>query len=678
MPRPPARALPATPPRPLQATAGLRGYFSDDGARFHFGDFSGNRARSSRLQSPPQRSSLMRPLDLSLLERAPLPRPAPGAALQVELEDSATWFEAIEESRQEDVARQSRQGLASVPATAAEHGAPSSLKADLEEMEETAEGQSPFDSSTAVQVEEMDAMPRVELAAALPGPEEATLALPAEAPRRAIQSERSPVESMVPVLNLKAREYRVPGSLLGSAKGRPPEDISREIQETRSRLEQVMRDYGIQARVVEIQRGPIITLYEVKLEPGVRVARILGIEDEIKMNLEAPSVRIIAPIPGKATVGVEIPNRHREPVLLGDLLRGELEQLKSRRDLTIVAGKNIAGEKQYVDLTRLPHLLIAGATGAGKSVYMNAVIASLLYTRSPEDVRFIMIDPKMVELKLYDGIPHLIMPVITDVRRASKALQWLLAEMERRYSILARLKCRDIRSYNDRIAGPQALPGLESGEGRARMPYIVMVIDELADLMMVSAKDVEDSIIRLTQKARAVGIHLIMATQRPSVDVITALIKANCPARIAFQVAQRTDSRTILDMNGAETLLGKGDMLYKSPASTSLVRLQAPLITEDEIEKIVRETRRFGEPAYVDLDDALEGEAGDDDSEIDEELFQQAWRVVEESGKTSTSYVQRRLRIGYNRAANLIEIMEQRGYLSPALGNKPREILRRS
>ncbi len=366
-------------------------------------------------------------------------------------------------------------------------------------------------------------------------------------------------------------------------------------------------------------------------------------------------------------------------MLLGDLLRSELDQMVQRRDLSIVAGKNIAGEKQFIDLTRLPHLLIAGATGAGKSVYMNAIIASLLYTRSPEDVRFIMIDPKMVELKLYDGIPHLIMPVITDVRRASKALQWLLSEMERRYAILAKLKCRDIRSYNERVAGDQSLPGL-GGNGRSapRMPYIVMVIDELADLMMISAKDVEDSIIRLTQKARAVGIHLIMATQRPSVDVITALIKANCPARIAFQVAQRTDSRTILDMNGAETLLGKGDMLYKSPASTTLVRLQAPLITEDEIEKIVRETRRFGEPSYVDLDDIDDNDGGDDDGEIDEELFEQAWKVVQESGKTSTSYVQRRLRIGYNRAANLIETMEQRGLLGPAIGNKPREILRRS
>ncbi|MCB1309821.1 MAG: DNA translocase FtsK, partial [Leptospiraceae bacterium] len=483
-------------------------------------------------------------------------------------------------------------------------------------------------------------------------------------------------ESMVPEFRLKTnRRYTLPTDILQYAKPLPAQDVSRDIDTTRERLEKVMQDYGVQARVVHIQRGPIITLFEIKLEPGVKVSRILGVYDEIKMHLEAPSIRIIAPIPGKSTIGIEVPNKKREPVLCGEVLRSDSKS-NQQRELNIILGKNIQGEILHVDLTRLPHLLIAGATGAGKSVYMNSIIASLLYGRSPEDVRFLMIDPKMVELKLYEGIPHLISPVITDVRLASKALTWTVAEMERRYSILSHSRCRDIRSYNDRFKAG-TLP-TEAARHARHMPYLVVFIDELSDLMMVAAKDVEDSIIRLTQKARAVGIHIIMATQRPSVDVITALIKANCPARIAFHVAQKTDSRTILDANGAETLLGRGDMLYKSPVSTGLIRIQAPLITEEEIERIVAETRRYGRPAYIDLDASDAGGSGGESEDVDPALFEEAWKIVLESGKTSTSYIQRRLRIGYNRAANIIEEMERRGYLGPAIGNKPREILKRS
>ena len=487
----------------------------------------------------------------------------------------------------------------------------------------------------------------------------------------------------MPAFSLQGRKYRLPMTILQQPERPQREHVKEEIEMTRQRLEKVMQDYGINGRVVHTQRGPIITLFEVKLEAGVRVSRIMGISDEIKMNLEAASVRIIAPIPGKPTVGIEIPNRNRESVVLGDMLRHARDTVLATKDLCIVLGKNIAGDRQYVDLTKMPHLLIAGATGSGKSVYLNSVIASLIYVRSPEHVRFIMIDPKMVELKLFEGIPHLLMPVITDVRKASKALNWVVGEMERRYSILSRLKCRDIRSYNERVAAQQELPGMAASEAGGSeqpesMPYLVVVIDELSDLMMIAAKDVEDSIIRLTQKARAVGIHVIMATQRPSVDVITALISANCPARIAFHVAQKTDSRTLLDMNGAETLLGKGDMLYRSPTSTGLVRLQAPLLTESEIESVVKESERYGAPVYVEFEDAEDeaGEEGEDDA--DQELFRQAWRIVLESGKTSTSYQQRRLRIGYNRAASLIELMEQKGLLGPAIGNKPRDILKRS
>ena len=428
-----------------------------------------------------------------------------------------------------------------------------------------------------------------------------------------------------------------------------------------------MREYGIQAEVVDTQRGPIITLYEIKLEPGIKVSRVLSLQSEICMNLAVPIVRIIAPIPGKSTIGIEIPNRVREPVLFSQLLP------VPRSNLRIILGKNIAGENQYAELTQLPHLLIAGATGAGKSVYLNAVIASLLYQASPEDIRFVMIDPKMVELKLYEGIPHLLMPVITDVYEASKALRWLIDEMERRYCILSALRCRDIRAYNQRIKKTEA----EQRKHNA-MPYIVVLIDELSDLMMIAAKDVEDSIIRLTQKARAVGIHIIMATQRPSVDVITALIKANCPARVAFQVAQRTDSRTILDASGAENLLGKGDLLYKSPHSTMLTRIQAPLLSVEEVEALVKQAQGFAKTSYVNLGLTKNKNSGaPNEEEIDEEMFAQAIAIVLESGKTSTSHLQRRMRIGYNRAANLIEMMEERGYLSPIVGNRPREILKR-
>ncbi len=563
-----------------------------------------------------------------------------------------------------------------------------SIEIEAEHIEDDVEYEDALDApGVAAASPAADEMPPAEeiAAPAMVEAEDAVVsaAVPEAVPAPARKPRKKPVPlSAVPKFQAKSatRRYHLPGNLLKPGEAPPREDVSREIEVTRERLEKVMQDYGIQARVVRTQRGPIITLYEVKLEAGVRVSRILGISDEIKMNLEAPSIRIIAPIPGKPTVGIEIPNRHREGVVLGDMLDRDV---MARNELCVVLGKNIAGEKQYVDLARLPHLLIAGSTGSGKSVYMNAIIASLLYTRSPEDVRFIMIDPKMVELKLFEGIPHLIMPVITDVRQASKALTWVINEMERRYEILSHSKSRDIRSFNDRIAAETQLPGFPPPEGaagkREKMPYIVVFIDELSDLMMVAAKDVEDSIIRLTQKARAVGIHIVMATQRPSVDVITALIKANCPARIAFHVAQKTDSRTILDMNGAETLLGKGDMLYRSPSSTALVRLQAPLLTEAEIENVVQETARYGEPAYVDLEAYIEEESTEAaENDVDSELLQQAWKIVLESGKTSTSYIQRRLRIGYNRAASLIEMLEQKGYLSPAIGNKPREILKRS
>ncbi len=445
--------------------------------------------------------------------------------------------------------------------------------------------------------------------------------------------------------------------------------IQYEIQENWKKLEQVLNDYGIKGQVVGATRGPMITMFEIRLEPGVRVNRILSLQDEIRMNLAALSVRIVAPIPGKSTIGIEIPNKTREFVTLGEIIHKDPEFFSKKRDINILLGKDVSGKTRYIDLTRLPHLLIAGATGSGKSVFLNSIIASLLYQYSPEQIRFLMIDPKMVELKLYEGIPHLLYPVIIDVKLAEKALFWAVNEMENRYKLFSLAKCRDLRSYNEKIK-----KGILEGNP---IPYIVIVIDELSDLMMIAPKEVEESIIRLTQKARAVGIHLILATQRPSVDVITALIKANCPARVSFQVAQKVDSRIILDTNGSESLLGKGDMLYRSPASTLPIRIQAPNITEEEIEIIVKETQKYDFSGYIDLPEEEEIISDFGFNQVDEELISKAWKIILETGKTSTSYIQRRLRIGYNRAANIIEKLEEMGYLSPAIGNKPREILKR-
>ena len=475
-----------------------------------------------------------------------------------------------------------------------------------------------------------------------------------------ISSENSNIPYRLSVKNLRFEQATFQVSSLS---------IQQEIQENWQKLEQVLSDYGIKGQVVGATRGPMITMYEVRLEPGVRVNRILNLQDEIRMNLAALSVRIVAPIPGKTTIGIEIPNKTREFVSLGELVHKDPEFFSKKRDINIPLGKDVAGKTRYIDLTRLPHLLIAGATGSGKSVFLNSIIASLLYQYSPEQIRFLMIDPKMVELKLYEGIPHLLYPVIIDVKLAEKALHWAVNEMENRYKLFSLAKCRDIRSYNEKIK-----KGAIKGN---YIPYIVIIIDELSDLMMVSAREVEESIIRLTQKARAVGIHMILATQRPSVDVITALIKANCPARISFQVAQKVDSRIILDVNGAETLLGKGDMLYRSPATTLPVRIQAPNITEEEIEIVVQETQRYDFVGYIELPEEQEINADFGFNQIDEDLIKKAWKIILETGKTSTSYIQRRLRIGYNRAANIMEKLEEMGYLSPAIGNKPREILRR-
>ncbi|PJZ70368.1 cell division protein FtsK [Leptospira perolatii] len=478
-----------------------------------------------------------------------------------------------------------------------------------------------------------------------------------------------PLVSMIPKFRSKRSVYHIPLNRLRSNPTKVQDALFKvESEKVAMEIQNALKVYGYDAKVVAWERGPIITRYELTPPPGVKLGRITSLTDELRMYLAVKNVRIVAPIPGKSTIGIEVPNKLREDVFLGDILRSSLTP-KAKKDLNIVIGKDISGKLVSIDLNKLPHLLVAGTTGSGKSVCLNAMIASLVLHLSPEEVRFIMIDPKMVELTLFEDIPHLLMPVIKDARKATKALAWVIQEMEARYESVSQLKCRDFRSYNEKVEEHY------HKEGYSKMPYVVVFIDELADLMMVSGKDLEDAITRISQKSRAVGIHLVMATQRPSVDVITGLIKANCPARIAFHVAQKMDSKIILDMNGAESLLGKGDMLYKSPTSADLARIQAPYISEEEIEKIVEEAKRFGAPNYVEMN-FEEDSPSESMEEMDEELFEKSWEIVRTERKASASYLQRKLKIGYNRAARIMELMEERGYVSAILGSKGREILR--
>ncbi|MFH0976950.1 MAG: DNA translocase FtsK [Spirochaetota bacterium] len=432
-------------------------------------------------------------------------------------------------------------------------------------------------------------------------------------------------------------------------------------------LVKTLSDFGIESRVINVHRGPVITLYEIQIAPGIKVNKIVGLSDDLAMALAAYKVRVVAPIPGKSAIGVEIPNTSREMVTIGDIIKSSEYNSQTSMKVKVGLGKDILGKPVVIDLKKQPHLLIAGATGSGKSICLNSIICDLIYNYDPNSIRFILIDPKMVELQLYNGLPHLLTPVITETFMAPRALKWAVAEMERRYKLLSEVNARDIDKYNERITGYE--------EKYEHLPYIIIMIDELADLMMIAAKEIEGSITRIAQKARAVGIHLILATQRPSVDIITGIIKANFPARIAFQVAQKIDSRTILDQNGAETLLGKGDMLYQSPVSSFPVRVQGAYISEEEIMKIMRHTRKYGKARYVDIEDQLDDDDSEDiDDSADDALFVEAIKIIEETKKASASYLQRRLSIGYNRAARIIELAEERGYVGPQQGSKPREV----
>lgn len=440
----------------------------------------------------------------------------------------------------------------------------------------------------------------------------------------------------------------------------------KELLTNAEKLEETLSSFGVEAKVIQVSKGPSVTRFELQPSPGVKVSKIVNLSDDIALALAASGVRIEAPIPGKSAIGIEVPNSDLSAVFLREVIESD-EFINSNKNLAFCLGKDIGGNCVATDLSKMPHLLIAGATGSGKSVCINTLIISLLYKYSPENVRLLMIDPKVVELNVYNGIPHLLIPVVTDPKKAAGALNWAVNEMTRRYKLFADNGVRNIEGYNDLS---------QSGKIQDKLPFIVIIIDELADLMMVCPNDIEDYIGRLAQMARAAGMHLVIATQRPSVDVITGVIKANIPSRISFAVSSQIDSRTILDMAGAEKLLGKGDMLFYPVGEGKPVRIQGAFISESEVEKVVDFIKnQMGDPEYKEeLIDHLDkvNENSDDD---DDELLDEAIRIVVDSGQASTSLLQRRLRIGYNRAARIIEQLEDKSIISGKDGSKPRQVL---
>ncbi len=505
-------------------------------------------------------------------------------------------------------------------------------------------------------------------------------------------------EKQIPLFEAKGGEGELPPFALLDPAPERRGNYSEEALEAMSRqVELKLRDFGIEVEVVAVHPGPVITRFELQPAPGLKVSKITNLAKDLARALSVVSVRIVEVIPGKSTVGLEIPNENREIVTLGEILESAAYD-KSASSLTLALGKDISGDATVADLAKMPHLLVAGTTGSGKSVAVNAMLLSLLYKASPEQVRLILIDPKMLELSVYEGIPHLLAPVVTDMKEAANGLRWCVAEMERRYKLMSSLGVRNISGYNRKVKDAKAkgepikdplwdaarafdpeagAPELEP------LPFIVIVVDEFADMMMVVGKKVEELIARLAQKARAAGIHLILATQRPSVDVITGLIKANIPTRIAFQVSSRVDSRTILDQMGAEQLLGHGDMLYLPPGTGHPVRVHGAFVSDQEVHKVVDYLKSSGEPNY--LDEVLQEPAGGGDavpglepiggdSESDP-LYDQAVSIVTESRKASISYVQRRLKVGYNRAARMVEDMEAAGVVGPLQSNGQREVL---
>ena len=487
-----------------------------------------------------------------------------------------------------------------------------------------------------------------------------------------IQTEELPSKSEPPT-GPDARSYEPPSlEILREPSGSVVIDEA-ELMDRAQKLIEKCAEFDVRGRVLQIHPGPIVTTFEFKPDPGIKYSRITNLVDDLCLALRAEAIRIDR-IPGKNTVGIEVPNRQRQTIYLREILSSTAFQ-QSESLLTLGLGKLINGNTFMTDLAQMPHLLIAGATGSGKSVAANCIVTSILYRASPQEVQFILIDPKRLELGLYEDIPHLLTPIVTSPKQAANALNWAVREMERRYKLLARAGVRNLKQYNKYVA---SLFPDETEEGFEPLPLIVIVVDELADLMMTAGKEVESSLTRLAQMARAIGIHLILATQRPSVDVITGLIKANFPCRISFRVSSKTDSRTVLDMNGAEQLLGQGDMLFLSPLTARPVRIHGGLLTETETENIATFLRTQGKPSFQ--EDILEGEADEEISLVDVEeladpLYDEAARFVVETGKASTSMLQRRLRIGYGRAARILDMMEHEGLISPPDGTRARQVL---
>ncbi len=480
-----------------------------------------------------------------------------------------------------------------------------------------------------------------------------------------IPQEKPVVRKPVKIVPRVVGDYNLPSlELLNSPPPEPERILGEDLDASAGILEDTLRDFNIDAKVVNISKGPVITRYELQPAPGVKVNKITALSDDIALTMKAPTVRIVAPIPGKSAVGIEVPNQSSSLVYLREILESSEYQKEARSSkLAMALGKDISGKSVVADLGDMPHLLIAGTTGSGKTVCVNSLIMSMIYNATPDELKFIMVDPKMVELAIYNGLPHLLCPVVTDSKKAAGALGWVVNEMEERYKKLAKAVARNIDAFNKKTQDE-------------KLPYIVVIIDELADLMMVAQQDVENAITRLAQLSRAVGIHIILATQRPSVDVVTGIIKANFPSRISFKVASKVDSRTVLDMNGADKLLGKGDMLFLEPGNAKPIRAQGTLLTDGEIEKVVEAVKKQRDPIYDGeiLEQQKKRTSSRGGFEKDE-CFDEAVQMVLETGQASVSMLQRRLRLGYTRAARLIDAMEEQGIVGQFRGSKPREIL---
>jgi DNA segregation ATPase FtsK/SpoIIIE, S-DNA-T family len=587
---------------------------------------------------------------------------------------------AAEKAMRKEERKKQRAALAAGPAAPALPVGPTGTKKVFSAKSEDPLGRAPVRPPVAVP----EAAAKVEIPKA-PAPKIELMIVKPEEPKKAkaVLPQTSDANYEFPPLRLLKEQVK-------PAAGNSDEE-HRHNAET---LLRILGEFGVEVSLGEIHVGPVITRYEVVPAPGVRVEKIAGLDKNIALGMRAQSVRILAPIPGKAAVGVEVPNLHPTPVGMRELLESE-DWANAKAELPIALGRDVSGKPLISDLAKMPHLMIAGATGSGKSVCINSIVTSILYSKSPKDVRMIMVDPKVVELKVFNSLPHMFIPVVTEPKKVPAALKWLLGEMEQRYQIFAKANVRNIVGYNTRKKGgkPEPSQGTLSGleplgadlEMPEHLPYIVAIIDELADLMILAPAEIETSIARLAQLARAAGIHLIIATQRPSVNVITGVIKANLPSRIAFQVASQVDSRTILDTKGAETLIGRGDMLFSPPGTSRLVRAQGAYVGDEEVHEILEFIKRNGPPQYaqavqqqIDRDsseDEEEDEELEGDPGSDEELYARALDVLKSTRRASTSMLQRRLRIGYNRAARIMEIMEEKGIVGPENGSSPREIL---